>query len=176
MPKSIVITVTGTDRPGILEKITEVLVAHKANVKESRMAHLGGEFAGIMLASAPEEAVKRIKADLERLEEKPPGLSVRIAEAHPPERSTAYKLHEVTVSGADHEGIVHGVASYLASHGANIEDLSTDIINAPISGAPLFSMHAVVAVPSSISTSALKETLRKIAEEQCVEITVNPME
>ena len=49
MPKEyLVVTTVGPDRRGMVEKITDVMVNHQANIEESRMARLGGEFAVIM--------------------------------------------------------------------------------------------------------------------------------
>ena len=57
MRTSIVLTLTGPDRVGIVEDVTGILLAVDANVDTSRMAHLGGEFAILMLLSMPAERV-----------------------------------------------------------------------------------------------------------------------
>ena len=51
MKTSLVLTVLGADRPGLVESISNVLASHGANWEESRMANLAGKFAGILLAS-----------------------------------------------------------------------------------------------------------------------------
>ena len=55
MQKNFVLTVTGPDRIGIVERVTGLLFEHGGNVETSRMARLGGEFAILMLVSMPEE-------------------------------------------------------------------------------------------------------------------------
>jgi glycine cleavage system regulatory protein len=45
---SLVLTVIGPDRPGLVEAIADVVAAHGASWLESRMAHLAGQFAGIL--------------------------------------------------------------------------------------------------------------------------------
>jgi len=47
MPVSVVLTLIGDDRPGLVESVSEVLAAHGANWEQSRMASLAGKFAGI---------------------------------------------------------------------------------------------------------------------------------
>ena len=54
MRKNIVFTLTGTDRTGLVEEITKLLLDLGGNVETSRMARLGGEFAVLMLVSIPE--------------------------------------------------------------------------------------------------------------------------
>jgi glycine cleavage system regulatory protein len=48
------------------------------------------------------------------------------------------------VSGADNEGIVHGVADSVASLGINIIEVITDTQNAPVTGSTLFHMVAKI--------------------------------
>ena len=48
MGTSLVVTVIGNDRPGIVERLSEVVLAAGANWEESRMARLAGKFAGIL--------------------------------------------------------------------------------------------------------------------------------
>ena len=172
MQRHLVITSTGPDRPGLLRRVTEVLVAHGANLEESRMAQLGGEFAAIMLVSAPEERVGALNDDLADLEERE-GLKVVVKPtSRGPGPYQGYLPYQVVLSGADHQGIVHAVADFLAGQGINIESLDTDVVNAPVTGAALFSMRAVVQAPPAISFRVLKARLAEIADRLGVDIDV----
>jgi glycine cleavage system regulatory protein len=46
MTTTLVVTVMGTDRPGLVEALSKALAAHHGNWWESRIAGLGGRFAG----------------------------------------------------------------------------------------------------------------------------------
>ncbi len=59
MRTDIVFTLTGTDRIGIVEEVTGVLLGLEGNVETSRMVRLGGEFALLMLVSLPDRARRR---------------------------------------------------------------------------------------------------------------------
>ena len=49
MPQtSLVLTILGADRPGLVESIARLVAEHQGNWLESRMAHLAGQFAGIL--------------------------------------------------------------------------------------------------------------------------------
>ena len=172
MKKNVVITITSTDRPGIVRGITEMLLQYGANLEESRMARLGGEFAGIMLVSVDQEKLAGLESALAGLNDPALQVAYKITVEEEAVRPAGTVPHEILVSGADHEGIVHGIAQHLADRGANIEELSTDVLNAPITGTLLFSMRVVVAVPASIGTHALREDLMRIAEEQGVDVEV----
>ena len=71
----------------------------------------------------------------------------------------------ITVLGADHMGIIHQVTRYLAEQGINVETMNTEVVAAPMSGTPLFTMSAVVRVPPQLSVSDLREALDFIGEE-----------
>ncbi|MGI9430405.1 MAG: glycine cleavage system protein R, partial [Bythopirellula sp.] len=45
---SLVLTVLGQDRPGLVDAIAQAVADHGGNWVESRMAHLAGHFAGIL--------------------------------------------------------------------------------------------------------------------------------
>ena len=51
MQNNFVLTVTGPDRIGIVERVTGLLFERGANVETSRMARLGGEFAMLLLVA-----------------------------------------------------------------------------------------------------------------------------
>ena len=172
MKTCLVITVTAADRPGIVEQVTETLLEHGANLEESRMARLGGEFAGILLATCDAPKAAGLAAALEGLSVVGLRVSARATRGGVPERTAGHVPHEIKVSGADHEGIVHGIAETLAGQGINIEDLSTGVLPAPVTGTPLFTMRMLVAVPPSVKTRALRESLARIAEEIGVDIEV----
>src|SRR5437016_3908746 len=54
VPTSLVLTVLGEDRPGLVESLAYIITAHDGNWLESRMAHVAGQFAGILRASVPD--------------------------------------------------------------------------------------------------------------------------
>ena len=57
MKTHLMVTITCPDRPGIVERVTEVIESFSANWEESRMARLGGDFAGIVRVSVPAEKI-----------------------------------------------------------------------------------------------------------------------
>ncbi|HEY7461356.1 MAG TPA: ACT domain-containing protein [Gemmatimonadota bacterium] len=165
----LVVTTTGPDRPGIVQRVTRVLVAHGGNVEEARMARLGGEFAAIMLVSAPEANLQPLQKDLVELEAENLRVVARLTtKAAEPFRG--YVPYELALSGADHVGILHAVSDFLAREGINIESLDTEVTNAPVTGIALFSMRAVLQAPPSISFAELRRRLAEIADELGVDI------
>jgi glycine cleavage system transcriptional repressor len=173
MPSNFVLTLTGPDRIGIVDRVTGLLLDRGGNVETSRMARLGGEFAILMLVSMPAERVAGLDGDLESLTAQgykvttTPTEQIR-AEAHP-----GWLPYRIEVHGADHEGIVHGVAHYLSQRGINIEAMDTETTPAPISGIPLFTMTAQVVVPPSLSAQGWEAGLEEIGGQLNLEIKVS---
>ena len=168
----LVITTVGRDKVGTVEMITDVIVKHSANIEESRMARLGGEFAVIMLLSVPAEERQALTVNLQALEDK--GLTT-ISKPTDLSRATEFQgfvPYEISVIGADHEGIVYSVARYLAAEGINVEEMDTRVTNAPNTGTPLFSMWSRVQVPPDLSLSQLRRKLEAIAEDIDVDIEI----
>jgi glycine cleavage system transcriptional repressor len=174
MKTDLVVTITCPDRPGIVERLTEVAVAMSANWEESRMARLGGDFAGIVRISVSQEKAEALARALRALEDDETTVAVKIGRPASAEPAQGYALYELRLAGADHEGIVHEVARYLAGHGINVEKMQTEVARAPVSGSPHFKMEAEIKVPPNLSASDLKAALDHVADELGVDIEVFP--
>ena len=57
MSKSLVITLIGEDRSGIVEEISSVITDHQGEWIESRLANLSGKFTGILRVNFPESTL-----------------------------------------------------------------------------------------------------------------------
>lgn len=171
MRTDIVLTLTGPDRVGIVEEVTRVLLDLDGNVDTSRMARLGGEFAILMQASLPKERLARVEDAFAELSGQ--GYSLTIRPAHPSEVvHPDWRAYRVTVSGADHEGIVHEVAAVLSAAGITIEAAETGTTAAPVSGTPLFHMSALVLVPPSVEEADWMWAVAEAGERSGVDVTV----
>ncbi len=168
----LVVTIVGPDRRGIVEKITALMLDYQANIEESRMARLGGEFAVIMLLTLPGEKEEALLAGLDSLKEHGLTTIIRQTSLSRVKRFQGYLPYEISVFGADHEGIVHEVGRYLTSARMNIETMDTRVTKAPITGAPLFSMYATVQSPPELTVSQLRSNLAELGDELGVDIEV----
>lgn len=174
MASSLVLTATGRDRPGLVHRVTEKIVAHKGNVEMSRMARLGGEFAMLALVTIPDDAVDAMLDDVRELEVQ--GLFARVRKTDS-STATAYKGHvpyDVKVSGADHPGIIHQVTHEMVQWNVNIESMDTKVRDAPMTGAPLFTMNAVIYAPASVDFEDLSSSLDRLEDSLAVDIDICP--
>lgn len=121
MPHAVVSAI-GPDRPGIVARISQVLLEHGCNIADSHMGLLSGRFTMMLVVSVPEG--ESPAADLERAGREL-GLDALHVEPLRDARPAEPPTHVVTVYGADHPGIVAAVAGALAGAGANVTDLQT---------------------------------------------------
>ena len=169
---NVVFTLTGTDRLGLVDDITELLLALDGNVETSRMARLGGEFAVLMLVSLPTEQVAALGAQFETLTAEGYKVTITLTRPGPTDPTDLGWPYRIEVEGADHEGIIHEIAHHLSQRGINIESMDTGVRPAPVSGTPLFSLRALVAVPPSLQSEDWQTTLEEIGRRLNVEIEV----
>jgi glycine cleavage system regulatory protein len=167
--KDLVLTLIGPDRPGLVESLAKRVAAHGGNWLESRMAQLGGQFAGILRIEVPPEAIPALRAALAELEAE--GLRV-VAEGGAGTAAAPVRAMELQLVGQDHPGIVRDVSGVLHQHGVNIEELTTDNLSAPMSGGQLFSARARLGVPAGVDTEGLRRDLEKIADDLMVDLTL----
>ncbi|RPJ59399.1 MAG: hypothetical protein EHM23_14235 [Acidobacteria bacterium] len=164
----LLVTAVGPDRVGFVDEITGVLVAHGANVDESRMARLTGEFAALLLIQVPENKVDQLTRDLDKLRRME--VWMRRVSADQSSLFQDYRLYTLAVNGADHEGIIKTMAHTLNQLGINIAELESDVVYAPETGSPLFNMRAILQVPPDLKIEAVEESLRGAGEEMCVSV------
>jgi glycine cleavage system transcriptional repressor len=170
--KQLVLTASGRDRPGILEEVTRLIVRHAGNVESGRFQRLGGDFAMLMFVTAPEEEIRALRKALDELHFVKYDVQTRLTEAAVPEEESGGTTCAITVVGADHMGIIYEVTHYLADQGINVETMTTEVVAAPMSGSPLFTMSAVVRVPPKLSIDDLREALEYIGDEVGVDTQV----
>ncbi len=176
MRTDVVFTLTGPDRVGIVEEVTAVLLGLGGNVETSRMARLGGEFAILMLASLPAEREDDIDEAFAGLSAQGYRMTYSTTDRATAEAQRGWLRYQIDVHGADHEGIIHEIARGLSQRGITIESADTGTSRAPVSGASLFSMTALVAAPPDLSESEWTEELRDAGYQANVGITVNAID
>ncbi len=174
MQKNLVITLTGPDQVGLVERFTKLVLEHHGNVDASRMARLGGVFAILMLVAVPEDHFDGFREQVRGLREEGYKLTTNQTEQWDSEQYVGWMPYKVELKGADNEGILHGVTRHLAEQSINIDTLETNMVKAPMSGTPLFMMDAIVLAPPTLTLNDCQERLDEIGDRLNVEITVSP--
>lgn len=173
MLTTVVITIFGPDRPGLVDSVATRAAAHGGNWLESRLLHLGGHFAGIVRLEVMDTRLGELLASLREVEG--PTLHVVVhdtraeAESPPPARP----LVALEIVGHDRPGIVRAIARALVERGVNVEELSTERSSAPMSGEPLFQARAMLALPPGLDVATVRADLEKIAADLMVDLRLS---
>lgn len=160
----------GKDRPGIVDEVSSLLFQCEANIEDSRMAAMGGCFAIMTLFSCPPERLPAVSEGLSRLESH--GLTTALHEARNPEavsRPSAQPL-KIQAAAMDHPGIVQKIVHLLHTHRVNIQMLNTELVRAPLSGAPLFNLTLDAQAPPDESLLDIQSELNTLAGRENMDI------
>ena len=166
-----VITVSGEDRPRIITDLSGVLTTHGGNWERSQLARLAGRFIGLVEASVADERYDAVAAALSALETS--ALQVWVERVDPVDDEEADETNAFVLEllGHDRPGIVAEVSAVLAAHDVRIQELVTEVRDAPMAGGTLFEARAVLVAPPA-GTDALRVALEGLANELMVDLTV----
>jgi len=163
---SLVITLVGPDRPGIVRAVAGQVAARGGNWIESRMSRLAGQFAGIVHVDVPTVELPALRAALDALE-----LSVVVVETgQAPEPAGDRKRYHLEVLGQDRPGIVRDVTTALATRGINVLELETECISAPWTGESLFRARAELEFPEGTKLDQVRADLRSLEGELALDL------
>jgi glycine cleavage system regulatory protein len=171
MMTSLVLTFICHDKPGLVNIISEKIAHAEGSWLESRLAHLAGEFAGIVLVSVPEPNLAGLIAALRSLEDA--GLRITVERSSGASPVPSYRTLELQLVSHDRPGIVRDVTEALNQLGANIEEFSSGIESAPFTGETMFRATARLHVPDDVTREEVRTTLERLADEMMVDLTTN---
>jgi glycine cleavage system transcriptional repressor len=166
----LVLTAVGPDRPGLVSEIASAIHAAGANLEDSRMAILGGEFALLLLLSGPETAAAAVEKAAIPLGEKL-GLRVLLKRTGRGQRKE-YLPYRISVTGFDRPGIVLRISEILARRGVNVASLESHLAYAPLSGTPMFVLEAELQVPSEVVLAELRRELSSQCDEENLDLAL----
>lgn len=172
---SVLLSISGHDRPGIVRDVSEALLELDANIDDSSMTALRGRFAMMLIVTlGASSKLGELKAAMAHLEQRT-GLSVQTLELSAEEFAVSAPEPDcvVTVNGSDQPGIVHAVTEALAAQGASVVDMSTRSRKYQ-DGNTLYMMALEIAAGESLS--ALRERLAAVADKLDVDIEVHEMD
>ena len=164
--QSLVFTIIGPDRPGIVENISHKVEDHGCNWLGSKLSRLGGKFAGIVQVEGAEDRLRELQRDLVQIE----GLSVVVESAEEAEQDSQSQQMVLTILGLDRPGIVHEVSSALASQGLNVLNLETEVSKAAMTGRLMFHGQAVIESGGQNDIERLSERLEQVSRDIGIDV------
>jgi glycine cleavage system regulatory protein len=167
-----VLSVVGSDRPGLTKALAAAVVSAGGNWLESHLSRLGGLYVGSVLIALEADGADGLRSAVRTVDAH--GLDVRIVPAvEGPGAADGETLHFGLV-GQDRPGIVNQVTGVLSRLNANIEAFETWVSAEPHSGVPLFHMDARLRLPPELQAGGVQAALEEISAEIMVDISLTP--
>ncbi len=163
----------GKDRPGLVHGISALIHGAGANLEDSRMAVLGGEFAMVLLCSGSAAALARLEAQKTAVGREL-GLDLSLRDTTGP-APRASERQRVQVSGLDRPGIVDAVTRVLAHRAVNVESLESRIEHQPLTGTQMFVLETEIRLPPTLSVEELRSELERVCESEQLELVLEPV-
>lgn len=165
----LILTLIGPDRPGLVRALSERVAAQGGNWLESRLVRLAGQFAGIVLVDVPDGAATALQTSLTELTAERLRVTMESAGTAAP----AGRAVHVKLIAQDRPGIVRDVATVLAVHKANIEEMTTHVVSGPFSGETMFEATLRLKLPADTDTASLRGALERLGNEMMADIAVD---
>ena len=170
MASSIVFTFIGSDKPGLIESLSNTVSQHGGNWLESRMSHLAGQFAGITRIQISDNNVQALTDALLAMSGK--DLIITVQTSKEAEQTTGRQAVYLSIIGNDRPGIVKEVSSALAAKHINVYEMETNVTSAPMTAEPLFEANAIIQVPAQLALHELADRLDEISNELAIDINL----
>jgi methionyl-tRNA formyltransferase len=168
---SVVATVMGPDRPGIVRALSDRAQRHGANWTVSRMARIEGEFAGMVHFEAPRDSAQALADALHGLDSA--GLKVAVSiSAGAAAAAAGWRAFDVELVGDDRVGIVADLTRLLAERGVSIERLNTEVLRDAGTPRARFKVNAHLLVPAAANIETLRAEFGELARSLMVDIAL----
>ena len=162
--KTIVITLIGPDRPGIVEQVSKQVADHQGNWLSSSLSLMAGQFAGLIEVNLPESELASLRQSLEQLA----GFSIQLVDGLTDSPSPKETI-EFLVTANDRPGIIQQVSACLTRLGVNVLQLDTLCESAAHFGGHLFTAQVVAQLPDSLSPDELWQALESISDDLMID-------
>lgn len=166
---TLILTVVGSDRPGLVAAVADIVDEHGGNWENSQLAELAGAFAGVIQVSVPDDSRADLAAALRELDGL---LTVAVHAGSDAADDSEARPITLQILGNDRPGIVREVSAVLSTHELSIESMTTETRDAAMAGGRLFEASVVAEVPASADLDLLRADLERLTTELQVDITL----
>ncbi|UYO97434.1 ACT domain-containing protein [Microbacterium sp. M28] len=167
---TLILTVVGSDRPGLVAAVADIVDEHGGNWENSQLAELAGAFAGVIQVSVPDDSRADLTAALRELDGL---LTVTVHAGSDAVDDADARPITLQILGNDRPGIVREVSAVLSTHELSIESMTTETRDAAMAGGRLFEASVVAEVPASADLDQLRADLERLTTELQVDIALS---
>jgi len=151
MSAAFVVTMSGPDRPGLVNRLSDVAADLGADWTESRFLRLGGWFAGVAMIKIADQDADSLAARIAALEDGVLHVTVERAHREAAEAIEDLPSVEIEAVGPDRAGVVRDLSAAMAKLGVSIDELATETEDASMAGGRVFQLGAILRLPLGVS-------------------------
>ncbi|MCS6710867.1 transcriptional regulator [Brachybacterium sp. EF45031] len=178
---TLVLTIIGTDREGLLSALSSAVHDHGGNWLQSELARLAGKFVGIAIVDVPDHEIAGFSQSLAglrgeiglRVETSILDEDVDATDSEADGRQPVGSPLHLELVGLDRPGMVREVTSALAAQGATVDGFRSWTSHAPEGGGQLFHAVADVRLREGTDDAVVREALERIADELMVDLELD---
>jgi glycine cleavage system transcriptional repressor len=164
MTAKLVISALGPDRPGLVDKLSNIIYSHALNIEDSRMTVLGGEFAILLLVAGEPPSLEALQSQQGEIEQAL-NMSLLIKPTTASNTTDNVVPYTVEVTALDNPGIVHNITSFFSKRDINIINLQTERYFAPHTGSPMFALHMTIGISAEFDIAELRNAFLDACDE-----------
>jgi len=169
-----VISALGGEPSTVVNELSRVILECGGNIKESRMAALGSDYAILVLVAGNWHTISRLERELERFGAAN-GLTMHFRRTEPKRMGKELLPYAVDVVGLDQPGIVHSLSGFFAARRVEIGEVSTRSYAAAHTGAAMFSVQMLINIPSGVHIAGLREEFMEFCDQLNVDAIMEPV-
>lgn len=162
--KTLVLTLVGKDRPGLINLLSNVVLNHGGNWIDSHFGRLAGQFAGIAEISLPDENYAQLSAALNQLE------GVKITLQTGGEQAESQRPIAFLVTANDRPGIIKELTDCLLRLQVNLLQMQTQRSHAPNWGGELFEAKLEAELPATLDEDELQRQLEQLSDDLMIDM------
>lgn len=162
-----VLTIIARDKPGIVQALSDVVLACRGSWLESSLSRLGGQFAGIISVRIPDDDLNAFKKALSDLLST--GITVKIHNFDE-EYVVAGKPATIYIEANDRAGIIEEISTALTDKNVNVEKLVSECQSASMAGYELFRAEIEVTLPKRFTVAKLEALMENVSDDLMVTI------
>jgi glycine cleavage system transcriptional repressor len=174
MEQLIVISAVGGKPTTVVNELARVILECGGNIKESRMAAMGSEFAVLLLVAGNWHTISRLERDLGKFGSSF-GVTMQFKRTEPRRMGKELLPYVVDVVGLDQPGIVHSLSGFFATRKVEIGEVSSRSYAASHTGAPMFSVQMYINIPSTVHIAGLREEFMEFCDQLNVDAIMEPV-
>lgn len=174
MEQLLVISAVGGEPTNVINDVARLILDCGGNIKESRMAALGSEYAILLLVAGNWHTIGRLERDLGKFG-KSNGVTLHFRRTEPRTMGKELLPFAIDVVGLDQPGIVHSLSEFFASRKVEIGEISTRSYAAAHTGAPMFSVQMFINIPGGVHIAGLREEFMLFCDQLNVDAIMEPV-